>query len=294
MIGGSKPKVATPHVVGAIAKYKRENPTMFAWEIRDRLVADGICPKDGVPSVSSINRIVRNRTLLRSVAGTTGGGSDDNYSDTSEDYKPDMSMSGGVNGSTSLYSPGGASVTYSTSPYSPPPPHSVHNNQQYTIHGSSPYSPQSSTPTISDHHHPNSISPLENGAYTIHHSGLPPHPYDTPPQTQTDGHCKQENSPRTPSSTQMYSINSILNYSDAAMGGTSSSPHPGDAMTVLKTENDEETHHHLQSADKAHHGGQLGQGYHELVGDKSRSTGGAPIILSGIFDGIQVKHYPSI
>ena len=269
MIGGSKPKVATPHVVGAIAKYKRENPTMFAWEIRDRLVADGICPKDGVPSVSSINRIVRNRTLLRSV-GT--GGSDDNYSDTSEDYKPDMS---GVNGSTSLYSPGGASVTYSTSPYSPPP-HSV---QQYTIHGSSPYSPQSSTPTISEHH-PNSTSP-ENGVYTIQHTGVP-HPYDTPPQT--DGHSKQETSPRTPS-TQMYSINSILNYSDP-MGGGASSPHPQHpgTMTVLKTETDEENQQQ-QTADK---GVNQGQGYHELVTDKSRSSGGAPIILSGIFDGIQV------
>ena len=65
VIGGSKPKVATPHVVDAIAKYKRENPTMFAWEIRERLVTDGVCPQDGVPSVSSINRIVRNKVVER-------------------------------------------------------------------------------------------------------------------------------------------------------------------------------------------------------------------------------------
>ena len=58
VIGGSKPKVATPPVVDAIASYKRENPTMFAWEIRDRLLAEGICSQDNVPSVSSINRLV--------------------------------------------------------------------------------------------------------------------------------------------------------------------------------------------------------------------------------------------
>lgn len=56
VIGGSKPKVATPPVVDAIAAYKRENPTMFAWEIRDRLLSEGICSQDNVPSVSSINR----------------------------------------------------------------------------------------------------------------------------------------------------------------------------------------------------------------------------------------------
>ncbi|XP_045539621.1 paired box protein Pax-5 isoform X2 [Papilio machaon] len=61
VIGGSKPKVATPPVVDAIAAYKRENPTMFAWEIRDRLLSEGICSQDNVPSVSSINRIVRNK-----------------------------------------------------------------------------------------------------------------------------------------------------------------------------------------------------------------------------------------
>ena len=56
VIGGSKPKVATPPVVDAISKYKKENPTMFAWEIRDRLLTEGICSQENVPSVSSINR----------------------------------------------------------------------------------------------------------------------------------------------------------------------------------------------------------------------------------------------
>lgn len=56
VIGGSKPKVATPKVVDKIAEYKRQNPTMFAWEIRDRLLAEGVCDSDTVPSVSSINR----------------------------------------------------------------------------------------------------------------------------------------------------------------------------------------------------------------------------------------------
>ncbi|KAG9347183.1 hypothetical protein JZ751_006110 [Albula glossodonta] len=57
VIGGSKPKVATPKVVDKIAEYKRQNPTMFAWEIRDRLLAERVCDNDTVPSVSSINSL---------------------------------------------------------------------------------------------------------------------------------------------------------------------------------------------------------------------------------------------
>ncbi|XP_077650800.1 paired box protein Pax-8-like [Urocitellus parryii] len=61
VIGGSKPKVATPKVVEKIGDYKRQNPTMFAWEIRDWLLAEGVCENDTVPSVSSINRIIRTK-----------------------------------------------------------------------------------------------------------------------------------------------------------------------------------------------------------------------------------------
>lgn len=59
-IGGSKPKVATPKVVTKILEYKEKNPCIFAWEIRNNLLSDGICDKTNVPSVSSINRILRN------------------------------------------------------------------------------------------------------------------------------------------------------------------------------------------------------------------------------------------
>ncbi|XP_066280660.1 paired box protein Pax-1-like isoform X1 [Branchiostoma lanceolatum] len=60
-IGGSKPRVTTPEVVKAIKKYKTLDPGIFAWEIRDRLLAEGVCDKYNVPSVSSISRILRNK-----------------------------------------------------------------------------------------------------------------------------------------------------------------------------------------------------------------------------------------
>ena len=52
-IGGSKPRVATPLVVNKVAEYKRECPSIFAWEIRDRLLSEGVCSNDTIPSVST-------------------------------------------------------------------------------------------------------------------------------------------------------------------------------------------------------------------------------------------------
>uniref|UniRef100_A0A8B9R7F1 Paired box 6b n=1 Tax=Astyanax mexicanus TaxID=7994 RepID=A0A8B9R7F1_ASTMX len=71
-IGGSKPRVATPEVVGKIAQYKHECPSIFAWEIRDRLLSEGICSNDNIPSVSSINRVLRNLASEKQQVGVDG------------------------------------------------------------------------------------------------------------------------------------------------------------------------------------------------------------------------------
>ncbi|NXK78054.1 PAX4 protein, partial [Amazona guildingii] len=58
-MGGSKPRMATPEVVARIAQMKLEQPSLFAWEIRRQLHAEGICTSNRIPSVSSINRVLR-------------------------------------------------------------------------------------------------------------------------------------------------------------------------------------------------------------------------------------------
>ncbi|XP_053112115.1 paired box protein Pax-4 isoform X2 [Hemicordylus capensis] len=57
--GGSRPRLSTPQVVARIAQLKQEQPSLFAWEIRGRLQAEGVCAAHRMPSVSSINRILR-------------------------------------------------------------------------------------------------------------------------------------------------------------------------------------------------------------------------------------------
>uniref|UniRef100_A0A3B3V9C3 Paired box 7 n=1 Tax=Poecilia latipinna TaxID=48699 RepID=A0A3B3V9C3_9TELE len=61
-IGGSKSRqLSTSEVETRIEEYKHDNPGMFSWEIRDKLLKDGVCDRGTVPSVSSISRVLRNR-----------------------------------------------------------------------------------------------------------------------------------------------------------------------------------------------------------------------------------------
>ncbi|XP_057374770.1 protein gooseberry-like [Daphnia carinata] len=68
--GSTTPAGGSNEVERKMDDYRRDNPNIFSWEIRDRLIKDGICDKTSAPSVSSISR------LLRGPRGE-GHGSDD-------------------------------------------------------------------------------------------------------------------------------------------------------------------------------------------------------------------------
>ncbi|CAG0893859.1 unnamed protein product, partial [Cyprideis torosa] len=59
VIGGSKPRVATPAIEQRIEEYKKENPGIFSWEIREKLIKEKLCDASNAPSVSSISRLLR-------------------------------------------------------------------------------------------------------------------------------------------------------------------------------------------------------------------------------------------
>jgi len=78
MVGGNKAKVDAPEIEKKVKDYQERNPGIFSWEIKDKLIEDGVCNEENVPSISSISRLLKGHGL----------------SDTETDVKPGHSIDG--------------------------------------------------------------------------------------------------------------------------------------------------------------------------------------------------------
>ncbi|KAI0989196.1 hypothetical protein GJ496_011577 [Pomphorhynchus laevis] len=61
-IGGSKQKSSNAEVERKIEEYYLGNPGIFSWEIRDRLHKEGICESNSLPTLTSINKMMKDVT----------------------------------------------------------------------------------------------------------------------------------------------------------------------------------------------------------------------------------------
>ncbi|KAJ7365676.1 Paired box protein Pax-3 [Desmophyllum pertusum] len=59
-----RPRVITPHIAQRIMEYRMQQPGLFSWEIRDRLVQESLCSSETLPSLSSISRLLKNKDKL--------------------------------------------------------------------------------------------------------------------------------------------------------------------------------------------------------------------------------------
>lgn len=98
VIGGSKPRVATPDIEAKIEEMKQENPGIFSWEIRAKLIECGLCDKNSAPSVSSISRLLRGGSRLEnsgnahSIDGILGPMSGSGEDSDEDDQEPGVQL----------------------------------------------------------------------------------------------------------------------------------------------------------------------------------------------------------
>ena len=77
VVGGSKPKIDTERIENKVKEYQQRNPGIFSWEIKDKLVEDGLCSEENVPSISSISRLLKGQGLIETETDVKPGHSID-------------------------------------------------------------------------------------------------------------------------------------------------------------------------------------------------------------------------
>ena len=147
--------MATPLVVKKILSFKQENPSIFAWEIRDLLLKQRVCDEQSIPSVSSINRILRNSSAyMQNGVGDVDMGPCSPSSSSSPSF---------LTTPTPLFAQAAPGVLNSTGMglFHHPSPHAYHHHLQH------PPTPHHSHVPNPAHFHPSqALSAAHHGAMT--------------------------------------------------------------------------------------------------------------------------------
>ena len=67
-----RPRVITPKIEENIEEYRREQPGIFSWELRDRLLSENVCSRENLPSLSSISRLIKHKMMARAACNKQG------------------------------------------------------------------------------------------------------------------------------------------------------------------------------------------------------------------------------
>ena len=59
--GVGRPRVITPLIAQKIKQLAKQQPGMYSWEIRDRLVQENIFSRENIPSLSSIRQFLKEK-----------------------------------------------------------------------------------------------------------------------------------------------------------------------------------------------------------------------------------------
>lgn len=95
VIGGSKPRIATPEIESKILDMRKNEPSILGWQIKEKLIELGMCDKNNAPSISSISRLCRGGGGLSesgSVANSTSSCGEESSDDSEVDFEPGIAL----------------------------------------------------------------------------------------------------------------------------------------------------------------------------------------------------------